>query len=77
MQFQNFKKNASVFLLCIQTETAEVWTFFFRKLYLGVLHFQIQFFIHITFPKQVIAIYYNIVIGAFQWKTGIFSLLTI
>ncbi len=25
------------------------------------------------FPKQVIAIYYNIVIGTFQWKTGLFT----
>ncbi len=37
---------------------------FFRKLFLGVLHFPI--FFSITLPKQDIAIYYNIVIGAFQ-----------
>lgn len=30
----------------------------------------------ITFPKQVIGIHYNIIIGAFQWKTGLFRLLT-
>ncbi len=30
------------FLLSTQTETPEVWIFFFRKLYLGVLHFQIK-----------------------------------
>ncbi len=44
--FQNFKKNASnnwvIFLLCTQTETPEVWIFFFKKLYLCVLHFQIK-----------------------------------
>ncbi len=58
------------FLLCTQTEIPEVWIILFIKLYLGVLHFQIKFSLHITFPKQVIAIYYNIVIGAFQWKNG-------
>ncbi len=71
MNFQNFKKNASnnwvFFFYCVlKQKLLKFGFFFFRKLYLGDLHFQIFFFLHIAFPKQVIAIYYNIAIGAFH-----------
>ena len=36
------------------------------------LFFYIHFFcLHLTFPKQVAAIYYNVILGFTQWKTGI------
>ncbi len=67
------KKNASnIWVFFTQTETPKAWICCFRKLYLGVLHFQIKFCLHITFSKQIIAMYYNIIISDFQWKTGLY-----
>ncbi len=68
MNFQNFKKNASnnwvffffLFVFFTVYSNRNSWSL---DLYLGVLHFQIKFCLHITFPKQVIAIYSNIVIA--------------
>lgn len=50
------------------------WLFlFFFFLLLVVLDFHINSCLHLTFPKQVTAVYQNIIRGVFQWKTGVIS----
>ena len=68
MNLPDFLKIASKNVVKTQADPQEL-CFFSIQL---KVHFQIDFCQHLTFHKQVTAIYYNIMPGVCQRKTGVF-----
>ena len=65
------KKAGQFFLLWTSDRTSESLIFWWKKKNLKNVDFWDCFFSpHVTFPKQVAAIYDNMIQSIFQWKTG-------